>query len=156
MVREDDIQQIEHLVDDMLAAYPLFFRINVKVKPANNLKVYIDGDEGISIEQCTKFNRRLYSLIEDSGIFNAGEFSLEVSSPGVGQPLKLHRQYVKNIGRNVEIIFIDGTNQQGKLIQVTETDIILEQATGKGKKLTTQQLVIPFSDIKNTIVQIKF
>src|SRR5262245_8247062 len=92
------IQQVEQLVDSMLKAEPEYFRVNVKIKPTNNVKVFIDGDKGLSIEKCVQFNRALYKLIEEKGIFPSGDFSLEVSSPGVDEPLLMHRQYAKNTG----------------------------------------------------------
>ncbi|RFM29999.1 LSm family protein [Deminuibacter soli] len=156
MVNETAIQQIEQLVDQLLAADPEYFRVFVKIKPTNNVKVFIDGDKGMPIEKCVYFNRQLYKLIEESGMYPEGEFSLEVSSPGVDEPLKMHRQYFKNIGRPVEVQFNDGTKKEGKLLEVAESDIILEHTTGKGKKAVTQQLVIPFDNIKATIVQIQF
>ncbi|MEP6512225.1 MAG: ribosome maturation factor [Parafilimonas sp.] len=156
MATEYQKMHIEYLVDDMLDNYPAFFRVNVTVKPTNNIKVFIDGDDGISIEQCAKFNRQLYKLIEENGTFEGENFSLEVSSPGISEPLKMHRQYVKNRGRFVEINFTDGTTKEGKLIEVAEEDIILEQTTGKGKNTSTQQVVIPFTNIKTTTAQIKF
>lgn len=156
MATDPVIQQIEKLVDDMLAAEPEYFRVLVKIKPTNNVKVFIDGDKGISIEKCVQFNRKLYKKIEDTGLYPPGEFSLEVSSPGVDEPLHFHRQYSKNIGRNVEVVFNDGSKKEGTLVQVAEADIIIEQVTGKGKKAVTQQIVIPFNNIKTTTVQIKF
>jgi ribosome maturation factor RimP len=156
MATEAPVQHIEKLVDNMLSAEPEYFRVNVKIKPTNNVKVFIDGDNGISIEKCVWFNRRLYKMIEDSGIYPSGEFSLEVSSPGVDEPLKLHRQYAKNTGRFVEVIFNDGSKKEGRLVQVAESDIIMEQVSGKGKKAISQQIVIPFNNIKTTTVQIKF
>jgi len=81
---------------------------------------------------------------------------LEVSSPGIDKPLKLQRQYLKNVGRNIEIQFNDGSAKTGRLLQVSSDDIILEETTGKGKKAETKQLVIPFSNIKTTTVQIEF
>lgn len=150
------IQQVEKLVDEMLSAEPEYFRVNVKIKPTNNVKVFIDGDQGISIEKCVQFNRKLYKLIEDANIYPPGEFSLEVSSPGVDEPLHFHRQYAKNIGRFVEVVFNDGTKKEGKLVEVADADIIIEQVTGKGKKAVTQQIVISFNNIKTTTVQIKF
>lgn len=149
-------QQVEKLVDDMLSAEPEYFRVNVKIKPTNNVKVFLDGDNGITIEKCIQFNRKLYKMIEDANIYPPREFSLEVSSPGIEEPLRFHRQYTKNIGRFVEVIFNDGTKKEGKLVEVAEADIIIEQVTGKGKKAVTQQIVIPFNNIKSTTVQIKF
>ncbi len=156
MAIENQIQQIEQMVDQMLAEHPEYFRTNVKIKPTNNVKVFLDGDNGITIERCVKFNRQLYKLIEETGMYPEGEFSLEVSSPGVTEPLTTHRQYLKNAGRDVEVLFVDGTKKEGKLLQVTESDIIVEHTEGKGKKAVTQQLVIPFENIKSTIVQLKF
>ena len=150
------IQQVEKLADEMLSAEPEYFRVNVKIKPTNNVKVYIDGDNGIAIEKCVQFNRKLYKMIEDSAIYPPGDFSLEVSSPGVDEPLRLRRQYAKNIGRSIEVIFNDGSKKEGKLIQVAESDIIVEQVSGKGKKAVSQQVIIPFNNIKTTTVQIKF
>jgi ribosome maturation factor RimP len=95
-------------------------------------------------------------MIEELGIYPEGEFSLEVSSPGLDEPLQLHRQYVKNIGREIEVLFTDDTRKEGKLLEVAESDIIIEHTEGKGKKAITQQLVIPFTNIKSTTVQIKF
>lgn len=156
MAIETQVQQIEQLVDQMLAEHPEYFRTNVKIKPTNNVKVFIDGDNGVTIERCVKFNRQLYKMLEETGMYPEGEFSLEVSSPGVGEPLKTHRQYIKNTGRDVEVVFMDGVKKEGKLVQVAESDIIIEHTEGKGKKAVTQQLVIPFDNIKSTTVQIKF
>jgi ribosome maturation factor RimP len=155
MKQEPQIQ-VEKLVETLLANEPDYFLVTVKIKPTNNIKVYLDGDNGLSIEKCALFNRKLYKLIEEANIFPASDFSLEVSSPGVNEPLKLHRQYVKNIGRQVSIVFNDGSQKEGKLIQVTNNDLVIEQTTGKGKTKQTQQLVIPFHNIKTTTVQIQF
>lgn len=156
MANETVIQEIEKMLDTVLAEEPAYFPVSIKIKPTNNIKVFIDGDNGITIEKCVRFNRALYKLIEERGMFPAGDFSLEVSSPGIDEPLKLYRQYARNIGREVEVCFTDGTTREGKLISVAEADIILEHTEGKGKKAVTSQLVIPFTNIKSTTVQIKF
>ena len=122
----------------------------------NNIKVFVDGDEGIKIERCVSFNRRLYKLIEEAALYPEGDFSLEVSSPGIEEPLKLHRQYTKNIGRTIETQLLDGTIKEGLLETVTENEVTIIHTAGKGKKAITEQLVIPFINIKSTTVQIKF
>ena len=95
-------------------------------------------------------------MIEEAGIYPEGEYSMEVSSPGIDEPLMLHRQYLKNIGRSVEITSTDGSIREGKLLAANETDISLEQITGKGKKAITETVIIPFTQIKTTTVQIQF
>ena len=141
---------------EILAEEPEYFLVSLRIKPTSNIKVFIDGDQGIAIDKCVRFNRKLYKLIEESGMYPEGEFSLELSSPGLDEPLKMHRQYVKNIGRDIEISFTDDTKKEGKLLSVTEADLMIEHTEGKGKKAVTQQLVVPFENIKSTIVQIKF
>jgi len=156
MTIEEQLQRIVELTNQMLSNEPDYFLVSLRIKPTNNVKVYLDGDNGLSIEKCVFFNRQLYKVLDEAGLFPPGEFSLEVSSPGVDEPLKMHRQYNKNIGRQVEVIFTDGTKKEGKLVQAAEQDIIIEETTGKGKKAVTQQVVIPFNNIKTTTVQIQF
>lgn len=148
--------KIQGFLDTLLEAEPQYFCTSIKIKPTNNIKVYLDGDAGIPIEKCVRFNRSLYKLIEEAAMFPEGDFSLEVSSPGIDEPLKQHRQYIKNIGREIEVIFNDETVKLGKLLEVAEKDIIIEETTGKGKKAVIQQVIIPFDNIKTTTVQIKF
>ncbi|MBV9961016.1 MAG: ribosome maturation factor [Parafilimonas sp.] len=150
------VNSIENIVNQFLGNETQYFLVEVKVKATNNIKVFIDGDEGISIEKCVQFNRQLYKIIESNDLFPPGSFSLEVSSPGVDKPLKLQRQYQKNTGRNIEILFNDGSVKTGRLLQISNDDIIIEETKGKGKKTETTQLVIPFSNIKTTTVQIQF
>lgn len=151
MTALDQVQQIlEPLLTDDI------FLVEMKVKPTNNIKIYLDADSGLGIEKCIKINRALYRQIEEQGIYPDGDFSLEVSSPGIGEPLKQYRQYVKNKGRDVEVVDNEGGKQEGKLIEVTEEAITLESTEGKGKKAVTKQVAIPFSTIKQTKVLIKF
>src|SRR5881397_1108128 len=124
MTIEEQLQRIEELANQMLSNEPDYFLVSLRIKPTNNVKVYLDGDKGLSIEKCVYFNRQLYKLIDEAGLFPPGEYSLEVSSPGVDEPLKLQRQYNKNVGRQVEVIFMDGTKKEGKLVQAAEGDII--------------------------------
>ena len=151
------LKQIEEgWLQEILSEYPNLFLVDVKIRPTNNIKVFIDGDTGFSIDACTRINRKLYKAIEEAAIYPEGNFSLEVSSPGITEPLKLYRQYNKNIGREVEVVFKDDSLKIGVLTTVAESDIVLEYTEGKGKKAVVQTLVIPFDNIKTTTVQIKF
>lgn len=149
-------EKIYTLIEPLLQEDPSYFLVHIKVKPGHIIKVYIDGDEGLPIKQCTSFNRRLYKAIEEAGWFPEGDFALEVSSPGVDEPLLLKRQYIKNIGRKVEVVLNDETKKEGVLKAVNEETILIEWTEGKGKKAVQQELLIPFVNIKSTIVQIQF
>jgi ribosome maturation factor RimP len=150
------VQQLEEWINTIIVDNPTLFLVTLKIKPTNNITVIIDGDEGFSIDANVRINRQLYKKIEEAGIYPEGDFSLEVSSPGITEPLKLLRQYSKNIGREVEILFKNGELVVGKLLTVAESEIQIETKEGKGKKMIVKEVIVPLEQIKTTTVQIKF
>jgi ribosome maturation factor RimP len=153
---EDHIRIIEGKVNSLLSNHPTHFLVEVRIKPTNNVKVFIDSDEGVVLSDLIEYNRKLYKQLEESALFPDGDFSLEVSSPGLDEPLKLFRQYKKNIGRFVEVTFKDSTKKEGKLVDATEDGVVIEIESGKGKKKEIKQESILFDQIKNTKIQVKF
>lgn len=149
-------KQLEQLLAEVLEERPGLFLVEIRIKPTNNVKIFIDGDEGVTIETCVKVNRQLYKRIEEAAIWPEGDFSLEVSSPGIGEPLKLLRQYAKNIGRSVEVVKLDGTVTEGVLKSADDTAIVLEETKGKNKKKEVIVHTIPFDQLKTTTVQVTF
>ena len=156
MQSEDQIRVIGEKVNNLLANHPSHFLVEVRIKPTNNVKVFIDADEGVILSDLIDYNRKLYKQLEESGLFPDGDFSLEVSSPGLDEPLKLFRQYKKNVGRFVDITLLDGSRKVGKLIDATEDGVVIETETGKGKKKEIKQESVLFDQIKNTKIQVKF
>ena len=154
MATETNAETVKRILLTLL--YDDIFFVDMKVKPTNNIKIFLDADSGLGIEKCIKINRRLYRQVEEMGFYPEGDFSLEVSSPGIDEPLKLLRQYVKNIGRSVEVILNDDTIIEGNLLAATEEQIVIETTEGKNKKAVTTQIPVLFTDIKQTVVQIKF
>ena len=156
MSTEVQIEGLEKKIMSLIENEPEVFLVDVRIKPTNNVKIFLDADNGLSIEKLVQYNRRLYKDLDESGFFPNGDFSLEVSSPGLDEPLKLHRQYQKNVGRNVEVTRRDGIKTEGKLINVTQHDIVIEEEKGKGKKKELVTRAISFDNIKTTTIQIKF
>ena len=156
MNTETQIEAIKQKLNELMAAHPTHFLVEIRIKPTNNIKVFIDADEGINLAVLIQYNRKLYKLIEETALYPDGDFSLEVSSPGLDEPLKINRQYQKNIGRFVDVLLNDASKKEGRLIEATEDGIIIEYETGKGKKKELKQETILFTDIKNTKIQIKF
>ncbi len=151
------------MTEEIISEEPVYFLVDLRIKPTNNVKVFLDGDSGITIEKCVQVNRKLYRKIEESAIYPDGDFSLEVSSAGLDEPLKLLRQYKKNIGRLVEIQLQDGTQKEGQLIDVSEEGIVLEVSSvkpsngkvpSKKKEISSQSFL--FNNIKSTKIQIVF
>jgi ribosome maturation factor RimP len=154
-------EQIESFLHQCLEGTDCFL-VSFKVKPTNNYKIFLDSDSGLTLEKCLKVNRQLRRSIEEVGIYPEGDFSLEVSSPGVDAPLKLHRQYHKNIGRSLEIELIDEEAKgiTGKLVVVEDDKIILENIVKQKKSVKTEPEIIKtevqLSDIKSATVVIEF
>lgn len=157
---ETPSKKIENFLNGIIGQSGKIFQVGVKISQGNDIVVLLDGDDGITIEKCTQVNKALYKYIEEAKLFPGGNFSLEVSSPGVDEPLKFHRQYRKNIGRNVQVIMNDGSLLEGKLIEVNNDEIILKEKQVKGSKAPDRYrdktTTISFNQIKHTKVLVTF
>ncbi|MBC7901982.1 MAG: ribosome maturation factor [Gemmatimonadaceae bacterium] len=156
MVNDTHIQALSGMVEQILQDDPDCFLVDIRIKPTNNIKVALDADSGVSIAKCVAVNRALYKKLEETALFPDGDFSLEVSSADVNEPLKQHRQYKKNIGRKVEVILNDGTILEGKMTEVADTEILVEETKGKNKKAELIKHRIDINNIKSTKIQIQF
>ena len=154
-------EHIAQLLEETLEGTDCFL-VDFKVKPTNNFKIYLDSDTGFTLEKCMKINRSLRRKVEEAGLFPEGDVSLEVSSPGIDAPLKMLRQYRKNVGRNLEIILLDeeALGITGRLMEVNETGIKVEKSQPRRRTAKVQPepeiIDIPFEQIKSATVQIEF
>ena len=148
--------RVKTLVEEKIADRPELFLVAIKMLPNNKLIIHVDGDEGISIQDCAAISRHVgFHLEEENTIEKA--YNLEVSSPGVGEPLLLTRQYHKNIGRELSIKLSEGVVKEGKLIAVTDDVILIEEKVKeKGKKVQLVEKQIEFNSIVETKVLISF
>ena len=147
---------IENFLEEYLQDIPEVFVVEIKIGAGNNIGVFVDADNGITIEKCTKINRALYKFLEEKEVFPNNDFSIEVSSPGIEEPLLLLRQYKKNVGRTVEVTKEDNTIITGKLTHVNDNDINVEFKEGKGNKSITKSINILLNQIRHTKVQVTF
>ena len=97
------------------------FLVEVLVRPGNAIRVHVDCQGGISIDECVKVSR----FINESLDRDVEDYSLEVSSPGLGGAFKVKQQYEKNVGRDIEVLYTDGIKVRGKLVSVSEEGIVL-------------------------------
>lgn len=151
-------EQIIGIINEKINGTHLFL-IDVKVLPGNKIEVFVDGDNGLGINDCVDLSRH----IEKSLDREVEDFSLEVSSPGATQPLKLSRQYIKHVGRDFELKLNDGSVFTGTLIEIgANGDLTLETTTrepkaiGKGKTNVTRTHNIQLQNIKESKIKLKF
>lgn len=151
---------VKELIDTALAENPSVFLVDWSISADNDIKVWVDGDNGVDLEEIIRISR----AIEHSDRLDreAEDFSLSVSTPGVGAPLKLKRQYVKNTGRTLAVETVSGEKTEGELTQAGEDAITLSwsvrepKPVGKGRHTVVKTAEIPYSDIKKAVVKLKF
>lgn len=142
MIRKDTIVK---LAEDFLQESSNYL-IEVQVSTSNKIRVYIDNDEHVSIQECIKLSRHIeHSLDRESE-----DFELEVSSPGIDQPFKNERQYKKYSGKDVSITMVNGSKVEGKLIELKDNQIILSPTPIKKEK--KQSTINSLSDNTNTAI----
>ena len=141
------------LIDAHLAGTEVFL-VDVSVKPGNKISVYIDGDQRVTIESCREINHFLNESLDR----DAEDFDLTVSSAGADRPLKLPRQYKKNIGNSLDVITKTGEKFSGVVLAANETGIELELPPAKKSKKEPETKIVPlnYSDIKSAKEVITF
>lgn len=139
---------------------PSIFLVEVKVLlGGKRVEVFLDTDTGIGIDQCAAISRQLEKNIEESGLLPEN-YVLEVSSPGMNNPLKVPRQFKKRIGKELDIWTKDGTFTAGTLKQATDNEIVIEKTIKNSKKKKTettsqeapQTVVIEYKNIKKALL----
>lgn len=128
------------------------FIVEVKVKAGNRITVLLDSDTQITIADCVAVNRHIESVFDRE----VEDYELTVSSSGIDQPYKLLRQYIKNIGREVDVTYLDGTVFTGKLVAADSEKITVYSKTKVKKVETEETREILINQIKHTKEVISF
>ncbi|MBE5032532.1 ribosome assembly cofactor RimP [Gallalistipes aquisgranensis] len=152
-----DTAKIRALAEERLAGSDLFV-VDVTCSPANEVEVLVDSDSSVAIEDCVELSRAIEASLDR----DVEDFALTVSSAGIGQPLRMLRQYRRLIGRPVEVVLLSGVKLLAELRDATEESVTLayeEKVAVEGKK--RKQLVetvreYPLSEVKSTREYIDF
>ena len=134
------------------------FLIGFSIIGNNQIRVIIDGDNGVTVNDCIAVSREIEHNLDRDEI----DFSLDVASAGVSEPLVEIRQYSKNIGRNLKVITSEKEVIEGKLADANDDNITLQwkarepKPIGKGKVTVSKEAVLPYKDIVEAKVMIKF
>lgn len=150
--------KVESLLNDFLAQREDLFLIDVKISAGNDIIIILDGDNGVSIQDCLDCSR----AVENNLDREEQDFSLQVTSTGLSEPLTLPRQYQKNIGREVELLLENSEKIKGEIVKVEQEAVTLllryrkPKDIGKGKVDVEEERVFPLSEIKKSVIVIKF
>lgn len=150
-------EKVTQLLEKALKENPSLFLIDMEIRPGNQIRVTIDGDQGVKVEDCIAISR----AIEHNLDREEEDFSLEVLSAGVSEPLSMVRQYKKNLGRKLKVKTSNET-LEGELVNVNDEDITLQwksrepKPVGKGKVTVQKEAVVPYKNIVEAKVMITF
>ena len=154
MTFKDKVKQV---VEEALLEKPSIFLIDLTITDSFKIIIGIDGDNGVVLQDCIDVSRAIEHNLDREEV----DFSLEVASGGVSAPLKLVRQYKKNIGRTLqvktatEIITAELVDANDDFITLTWTARVPKEI-GKGKVTVEKRLELPYADVKEAIVTITF
>lgn len=149
--------KVREVLEEALVQYPELFLIDMTISDSYKIIVTLDGDNGVQLQDCINISR----AVENNLDREEQDFALEVASAGVSLPLKLVRQYKKNIGRTLKIKTASQTIE-AKLLEVSDENITVEWSSrepkkiGKGKETVLHNEKIAYSDIIEAIVTITF
>ena len=150
--------KVEQLVHEFLETRKDLYLVDLKISAGDDITVILDGDEGLSLQDCLDASRAIeYNLDREEH-----DFSLQVMSPGLSEPLKLPRQFKKNMGREIEVLLNSDEKIQGEVVAVDDEKVTLvlryrrPKLIGKGKEDVVENKEIPYADIKKALVVIKF
>ena len=149
--------QVSQLLNDALLEKPTIFLIDLSISDSYKIVVTLDGDNGVALQDCIDISRAIDNTIDREET----DYALEVASVGVGSPLKLVRQYIKNIGRTL-IVKVKEETIEAELVAANQENITLSwqarepKKIGKGKETVLKQLEIPYSEIKEAVVTVNF
>ena len=150
-------EKVLGLLEEGLKEKPSVFLIDLTITEAFKIIVTLDGDNGVTLQDCIDISR----AIEHNLDREEQDFSLEVASGGLSAPLKLLRQYKKNIGRTL-IVKTETETIEAELTHVSEDFITLQwearepKKIGKGKETVQKKLELPYAEIKEAIVTVTF
>ena len=152
-----DKEIVKGIVDEFLADSTNYL-INIDIKPDNTVIVEIDNDQAVSIDDCISLSKFIESKLDR----DAEDYELEVGSAGIGQPFKMLRQYLKNVGNEVEVLAKTGVKHSGILKSADAEAFVLTvekqvKPEGAKRKVTVEEdLTFPYSEIKHTKYLIRF
>lgn len=153
-----DKQKLTEFIEGKLAGTD-YYLVDLTITPTNEITVEIDSDGVADIEKCIELNR----AIEEAFSRDVEDYELEVGTAGLTSPLKIFRQYLKYIGKELEVLTIDGRKLHGVLLEADpEKGIVLEveeKVKHEGAKrpvLEKRELTLAFPDIKRATYLLRF
>jgi len=147
----DKVTQLKEIIGKEIQKYFLdkeLFLVDIKVLPTGKIEVFADGKTNITIDECAQLSRHIYHFLEENNLMT-DNFSLDVSSPGMDEPLKVAQQFQKQLNKNVDVVLKNGLKITGELMDANESQIIVKETIKIKKSETVEEHTLGFEEIKS-------
>ena len=152
-----DKKKVEEYINEALAENAELFLVDLVIGIENKISVIIDGDKGVPLSECIRVSRAVEAQLDRE----EEDFSIDVATPDIAKPITLQRQYIKNLGRILNVT-TENDKYEGTLDQVTDEHVVLRwearepKEIGKGKVTVEKSATLTYDEIKETKVKIVF
>jgi len=149
--------KVKDLIDEALALNESLYLIELSISENNKIQVVVDGDTGVPLSECIRTSRNVNDNLDKE----EEDYSLEVATPDIAHPLKVKRQYLKNVNRILKVKTAE-EEFEGTLVEADEDKIVLQwkarepKPIGKGKVTVEKTATIEYKEIKEAKVKIVF
>ena len=147
----DKLAQLKEIIAKEVENYfsdKALFLVDIRVLPTGKIEVYADGKTNITIDECAQLSRHIHNFLEEKGLMT-DNLSLDVSSPGMDEPLKVAQQFQKQLNKNVDVVLKNGLKITGELLAADENQIVVKEVIKIKKTETVEEHTYSFDEIKS-------
>ena len=134
-------EKFKKILSEILENHKSLFLVELAFSSKNDIKVLLDGDKGVTLRDCTLINSEIKKKLNQ----DETNYSVEIGSCGVDYPLKMIRQFKKNISRKIEIIDLDDRKHTGTLAKVSRASFEIKWKERQPKKIGKGKVTVAFT-----------
>lgn len=147
----DKLIQLKEILEKEVNAYfknTSLFLVDIKVLSNGKIEIFADGKTNITIDECAQISKHIHHFLEENNLMS-DNLSLDVSSPGMDEPLKVAQQFQKQLNKKVDVVLKNGLKITGELISADESGIVIKEIIIIKKAETIEEHSFDFSEIKS-------
>ncbi len=147
----DKLIQLKEILEKEVNTYfenSNLFLVEVKVLTNGKIEIFADGKTNITIDECAQISKHIHHFLEENNLMS-DNLSLDVSSPGMDEPLKVPQQFQKQLNKQVDVVLKNGLKITGELISADENGIVIKEIIIIKKTETIEEHSFGFSEIKS-------
>ena len=147
----DKLTQLKEVIEKEINAYfehTDLFLVDIKVLTNGKVEIFADGKSNITIDECVQISRHIHHFLQENNLMT-DNLSLDVSSPGMDEPLKVAQQFQKQLHKKVDVVLKNGLKITGELLSADDKEIVVKETSIIKKKETIEEHTFGFDEIKS-------